>query len=245
MASACPQCGVEMEFAERDVRLRTGTCGGCQHEFTFVEGTTLPGVGTPRASAASPDAGEAGDSSSAASVEGLACPECGASMSVSLGEGGALDVQCSTCDTRTAYLPASERPAFVPRERPARRRDATEEDDRGPASSRPCRQCGAPLRFSTGDDGMLTGECDSCGNRFTLPPRREFGGGRDIDRRRPGGFGRGPPRGAGGPRRFGRDDRRGAGSRPPFRRRGKFDDRPRSDDDGDDRRRRRRPPRSE
>ena len=44
--------------------------------------------------------------------------------------------------------------------------------------ARPCRECGAPLRFSTGPDGAISGECDACGNKFTLPPKREgFRGG--------------------------------------------------------------------
>ena len=100
--------------------------------------------------------------------------------------------------------------------------------------SRPCRQCGAPLRFTTNEEGLLVGECEACGNRFTLPPRTEGG-------RREGGFGR-DDRGSRG-RRFGPPSGRSKGGRsyaPRGRsfRRYDSDEAPR---DRDRRRRRREP----
>ncbi len=61
MTSSCPDCGTSMEFDEREVHLRTGTCPSCSKEYAFVEGSTVSarlarapaGVPNPRRSSRS------------------------------------------------------------------------------------------------------------------------------------------------------------------------------------------------
>ena len=226
MSSTCPSCGAEMEFSERSVVLRTGTCPACAKEFAFVEGTTL-----------SDHLPESEETSGATPVgapirvaeEGPECEECGAPLRFRTGRGGRLLAICTDCEATTTFR--AERAATV-EEAPTQRGPAS-----GPAAGegphgRPCRKCGAPLRFSTDEEGLLVGECDSCGNRFTLPPRPQTGRDRDF-RGRPsyGGKGFRPPSGRGpyyrnrrseGYRPYRRDDRRGPASdedRPRRRRR--------------------------
>lgn len=218
-----------MEFEEHEVRLRTGTCPSCAKEFAFVEGTT---VSTRLGSAPSgPDAVAPGEEPpSEATAGGPECEECGSPQSVRDGRNGALEVTCPECETTTVFV---RQGTGDRRERgPERGRRFATEAPRG----RPCRQCGAPLRFSTGDDGMLVGECESCGNRFTLPPRPGGGGGSRGFRPGPR-YGRRdfrPGRGGGS-----RDTARGRERRPfrkgPPRDRGRYEDR-------DERPRRRRRP---
>jgi len=232
MTNSCPDCGASIEYEQREVRLRTGVCPSCTKEFAFLEGATVSSRLGALPAGAEPETG-ARASEAVAGEGGPECDECGSPLAFREGRDGSLEVICSECETTTVFVPKSE--AAPPRrERPTR---FDEDVPRG----RPCRKCGAPLRFSTGDDGMLVGECEACGNRFTLPPRPEGGGG---DRR----FGGNP--------RYGRPDfRRGPGGRPPYRGRGgSRDERPfrRSDrpgppryDSEDRRRKRRRPPRDE
>ena len=216
-----------MAFEEHEVRLRTGVCPSCSKEFAFVEGTTVSGrLGSPPAGGGAEPEGEEGLRTAAES--GLECEECGSPLSVRDGGHGSLEVACPECETTTIVVP-KRGPPREGRERPGR-------FDAEPPRGRPCRKCGAPLRFSTGEDGLLVGECDACGNRFTLPPRPE----RDRD-----------ARGYGGGRRFGRREySRGPGTeraypsqgqgRRPYRgadRRG----RARYEDDDRARKRRRRP----
>jgi len=179
---------------------------------------------------------------------GPECEECGSLLAFREGKNGSLDAVCADCGTTTVYVPqrAPGRPEMVfepperGRERPERGRERPERFDGGAPRGRPCRKCGAPLRFSTGDDGNLVGECDSCGNRFTLPPRADGGGG--------GGGGWGS---RGAPRYGRREFRPSAGGRPPYR--GRSGDRtgrpfrpsdrrgpPRGDDEDRPRKRRRR-----
>ncbi len=161
------------------------------------------------------------------------CEECGAPVAFRAGRNGTVLAVCTDCESTVVYRPEGaersreERPRFTPRDR------APASAEGGPRS-RPCRKCGAPLRFTTGDDGVLVGECDSCGNRFTLPPR-EGPGARPRYGGRPSFQGR-------------RDYRGGGGSRPPFRgrpggTRRAYPDRNRRDrsEDDDERPRRRRP----
>jgi DNA-directed RNA polymerase subunit M/transcription elongation factor TFIIS len=199
MANSCPECGTSMAFEEREVRLRTGTCPSCAREFAFVEGTTVssrlssPPAGPPSRSEGGPAVGEAAEG-------GPECEECGSLLSFREGKDGSLEAICADCATTTVFV---ERRAAL---KPERGRERPERFDSGGPRGRPCRKCGAPLRFSTGDDGMLVGECDSCGNRFALPPRSDRGG---------GGWGarQGPPYGR-------REFRPRPGSRPPYRGRG-------------------------
>ena len=217
-----------MDFEPREIRLRVGTCPSCSKEFAFLEGSEVPSRSSPPA----PQAGAAeqeSEESEETEVEGPECDECGSPLSVREGKAGTLEVSCSECETTTVYIPKREsgRPG---RAEESRGRFSSE----GPRS-RPCRQCGAPLRFSTGDDGSIVGECDSCGNRFTLPPR--------SDRGRNGGGFRGRPGSGGrdyrsGPR--GRPYYRGGGgdrAGPSYRRRDRRGP-PRDDDDRRKRRRR-------
>jgi ssDNA-binding Zn-finger/Zn-ribbon topoisomerase 1 len=227
MTNTCPDCGATMELEQREVRLRTGVCPACAKEFAFVEGEGIASrlSSPPSASEEEPE-GEAEDETTGGGPE---CEECGTPLAFRAAENGSLEVVCTECDTTTVFVPKSEavRP---PREAPPRFEG---EMPRG----RPCRRCGAPLRFSTGEDGLLVGECASCGNRFTLPPRPDRGGG-----------GRGY---RGAPRTGRRDFRRSPGGRPPYPGRGghrpfrRFDRRGGPRDEDEDRPRKRRRPRDE
>lgn len=190
----------------------TGTCADCHRVTTLVEGP-LP-LGT--AVAASGEATPASEDSSPESG-GPECAECGSLLTVSAREDGMLEVSCAECETTTTFVPEGSSPPRAPRDRGDRYERPRRRDDAGGAgmsNARPCRQCGAPLKFTTDDEGVLTGECSSCGNRFTLPPRRDGGFGR-TDR---GGGGSYRPR---GPPRYGRkpggwSSGGGAGGRPRY-----------------------------
>jgi len=220
-----------MELEQHEVRLRTGTCPACAKEFAFVEGSTVSShLGATKAADLGGDEAEEGPTE----VEegGPECDDCGSPLKFREGDHGSLAAICPECETTTVYVLKSEgRPG------PAEGRPRFEE---AAPRGRPCRQCGAPLRFSTGEDGLLVGECAACGNRFTLPPRP--------------GPGRGGGRFGGAPRFGRRDFRRGPGGRPPFpdrggdrpRRRFQRSDRERpSRPDEDERPRKRRRPRDE
>jgi hypothetical protein len=213
MANSCPDCGSTVEYADREVLLRTGTCASCGHAFTFVAGSALevgsPVVATPPAVGETPAPAEGGPE----------CAECGTPLIFRARSDGSIEANCEECESTTVFVPSTpdeRRPA--PRERPMREEREAPSGPRG----RPCRQCGAPLRFTTNDEGLLVGECDSCGNKFTLPPRDASDRGRSGDRGggRPGGRRFGPPRGrpswgrgtggpGRGPRTYGRDRRDG------------------------------------
>jgi hypothetical protein len=228
MASSCPDCGSAVEYTDREVRLRTGTCAACSHEFTFVAGTTIE-IGEPLKPGETPSRG----APAAPAVPGPECADCGTPLVFRARSDGSLEASCEECESTTLFVPSSQ----AEERRPSRGRPPREdrESSMGPGlRGRPCRQCGAPLRFTTNDEGSLVGECDSCGNKFTLPPREFSGGGRSSDRRpgRPGGSRYGPPRGRPsynrGPGGYNRRPR-------PYGR-----DRRESDDDDEDNRRRRR-----
>jgi len=193
----------------------SGTCGACHRVTTLVEGSLPLG-----AHEAAP--GEATAPADRAAREGAPeCAECGSLLAITASDDGLLEVHCSECETTTTFVPrGSER---APERRPTNRFERTGGPGEGRPNARPCRQCGAPLRFTTDENGVLTGECDACGNRFTLPPRRESRDDR-FPARRPSGYGRGA----------GRPDRRGG--RPYFPRESRGGDR-------DDRRRRPEPKR--
>jgi ssDNA-binding Zn-finger/Zn-ribbon topoisomerase 1 len=230
MGNTCPNCGTSMEFEEHEVRLRTGTCPSCTKEFAFVEGATVSS--RLRAPPSGPEGRPEATSAAGEAVEGgPECDECGSPLSFRAGKAGGIEAVCPECETTTVFVPQRSAPRFERAPERFERAPRFESSETEGPRSRPCRKCGAPLRFSTGDDGMLVGECESCGNRFTLPPREERGGGG----------------GRGGPRFGRREYRPGPGSRPPFRGRGgrpfRGSDRrgpPRSDDDDNRRKRRRR-----
>lgn len=233
MASTCPECGTSMSFEQREVRLRSGVCPSCAKEFAFVEGTTLSShLGSPP-SGATPRSEESA-AETAGTEGGPECEECGSPLSFREGRNRSLEAICVDCETTTVFVPREEAA------RPGRGREQPAQFDAGVPRGRPCRKCGAPLRFSTGDDGLLVGECEACGNRFTLPPRPDSGRGG-------GGYG-------GRPRYGRREFRPGRGPRPPYRsrdgdrggrpfRRSERGGPPRYDDE--DRRRKRRPRRDE
>jgi hypothetical protein len=235
MSNSCPGCGADVAFPARPAVLLQGKCAECgKVSMVIEEGAAMP--------PASGDAAPAGPM--------VACPQCGEGLTVLLTADGAIDTSCAGCGAQLRYLPESRMPREAPPRGPMRVRADTGGGDFGRPSTRPCRECGGPLRFSSGPDGLTVGECGSCGNRFTLPPRPDGGdrGDRGDRGRRPydrGGGGRSFPPGRGRPGSYGgRDDRRGppryGGGGGRFVRRGP----PRDDDreDRDDPRRRRRKP---
>jgi hypothetical protein len=228
MTSSCPGCGAEATFAARPAVILEGTCASCgKTSLVIEEGVATGGEATP---VAAPTA--------------LECSECDGALSLQRSADGGLETRCAGCGAVARYAVESDRPRerrFTPRYAPGGGDEGRERPDR--PASRPCRECGGPLRFSTAPDGMTVGECGSCGNRFTLPPRPygRNGGGPPSDRR----FGRSFPPGRGRPGGWGdRGDRRGP-PRPrtggaPYERRGPRRDAPSGDSD-DPRERRRRP----
>lgn len=228
MPSSCPGCGAQMEFVDKEVHLRTGRCDSCGDEFALLAGTTLP---VPRS-----EEGESGPTAAPAAPEVPLpeCEECGSPLALRRRHDGSIEARCGECESTTIYVPRAEAEEEEEEEAGPRPRRRAPEGPGGPRG-RPCRQCGAPLRFSTNEEGLLVGECDSCGNRFTLRPR-EGGSGRDSGRFRRGGGGpRGRPYGdrRGGPRWGGPS--RGGGRSPRKFRRDSYDS-----EDADPRTRRRR-----
>jgi len=217
MSTNCPDCGTTMEFEARDVHLRTGVCPSCAKEFAFLEGSTVASRLGALPSVAGSEAEGESDQGSAAGIEGFECAECGSPLSVRGGRSGTLEVSCEECDVTTVFVPQPEggRADRVPRGREGPRKSFDTDSPRG----RPCRKCGNPVRISTREDGVVVGECESCGNRFTLPPRsRDGGGGGRFDRGSRYGrsdYRRGPGRGR--PYAGRRDDRGGSYGRPERR----------------------------
>lgn len=233
MPSSCPDCGAEMEFQSQSARLLSGTCPDCGKASMVLEGIE-PGT---RAPVGAPEAGEAAAAAvvgPSADANAPVCAECGGPLTIrSVGDSG-LEASCRGCSTTVSYVVS--RPSAGP-ERVERTFRKPFDGSARPAS-RPCRECGGPLRFTTGDDGLVMGECSSCGNRFTLPPRREDNRRGGLAPRRGGGFGRGPPGAGSRPRSRGGWSPPRGGDRPSsYRRRA-----PRRDDDeeSEDRPRRRR-----
>lgn len=245
MADVCPDCGAEAGFVERNARVLQGSCAGCGRTFTIVQEVSADaGAFPPAAPAATPGVSEEGPAAPAPpTAPGPACGVCGSSLALRSMSETSFEARCGSCGTAFTYVLATSPGGFARAPFPARRGPAEEGGPRyGAPRSRPCRECGGPLRFTTDPDGNVTGECTSCGNRFTLPPRREFGGGRGDrgDRRGPARSysraSRGPGRWS--PRREGDRPRPFNSNGPAYRRRER---RPEPDDDEDDSRRRRRP----
>lgn len=224
--SSCPECGAEVAYSVEEARVLTGTCDACHKVTTLLQGTVPLGTGS--------GSGATGESAPA-TAEGLECSECGSALTVEASTDGSLEVRCPECETVARFVPEGAKTEDRD-DRPPRRefRDRGDRPRGGAPNSRPCRQCGAPLTFTTDENGQLTGECSSCGNRFTLPPRRDrfSGGGRS-----------GPPRyggrSSGGYNRGGGRGWSSGGS--GYRGGGRSDRRRDADSDDDDRPRRRRP----
>ncbi|MCI4363658.1 MAG: hypothetical protein L3K13_05065 [Thermoplasmata archaeon] len=199
---ACPSCGSTLEYEHSPAELETATCATCERQFTLV----TPGTGPATLVSESTEEPAAGPG-----LVGPECEECGEPMQVEFKGSSRVSLTCEECSRTVTLLPSEGPAAPAPRFERIERREGS----RGPpraSVSRPCRQCGAPLRFSTDDDGNTVGECEACGNRFTLPPREN--GGRGGGSFRKGGFRPRPDGGGGGyGRRAGTYDRRG----PPRR----------------------------
>ncbi len=237
MTSTCPDCGTAVEVSVRSARMMSGTCPDCGRPMLVIqeisplagdeaaaEGTTVvaPGVSPP-----APD--------------GPTCGKCHAPVGFRSTDEEGIEAVCRSCGTTVAYVLAEadrEAPSYPPSDRGRRPPPRPRDREFGSAPpTRPCRECGGALRFSTNPDGTVAGECSSCGNRFSLPPRSEGrgrggGGGWSGDRRGGGGFR------PGGRREWTPGGGRGRG--PPdggFRRRPSF--RRADSGDRDDRRRRR------
>lgn len=248
MPSSCPGCGAAVEFAPRTVHAVHGTCAACGGTFTVLEsgsGMSPPGVPIEAGVPESPPAADIGGSASgrgAGAPPGPPCAQCGTPLALRSWTADLARAVCPDCgatiEYRTMSLPRA------PRGRPGGGFEARGSPrDLSAPRSRPCRECGGPLTFSTDASGVVTGSCASCGNRFTLPPRS------DRDRRGPpgrtGGFSRGyAPRFQRPKGRYG-----DSGDRPPRRGppRRTFGRRSEDDDDEDTgfRERRRRRPREE
>lgn len=226
-----------MEFTSQPAQMLTGACPGCGHSFTLLEGVVAPGRRAD--STADEPVGSVAGPSIATALAGPPCSVCGAALTVTASAGG-LDAVCSGCSSTFQFVLRSD--AEPPPRRAPSRGSFRNEDQGGYGAprARPCRECGGPLQFTTSPEGLVTGTCASCGNRFTLPPRRDdrgpSRGGRPGGRggyaprpRSGGGWGRGGERT--GPPRY--------GSRPSsFRRReSRRDD---DEDEGSVNRRRRR-----
>jgi len=208
MGGSCPSCGAPAEFAPQGAVVLQGTCPECGGQFTVVRNTSTVTGGAPDSSQPSPPARVASGAGwipptpKTGSGPGPVCAVCGSSLVLRSWSETAVEAACSACSATVMY-----RSIPIPEESGARTSRGHTSRDRdlafGPSSGRPCRECGGPLRFSTDADGSLVGECPKCGNRFTLPPRRESG-------RRPEGF-RGRPRRFGG----GVPERYSSRGRPP------------------------------
>jgi hypothetical protein len=225
MARTCPDCGTSVEYASRSAYVLTGSCGQCGLVLTVVQdapGTAVAPPSSGAAAAATPRTGSEPP-----------CPSCSAPLTLRGDGSGGIDGTCEACGASVSFVPAGAPPrgertrpgTFERGERPTGRAPD------GPNRARPCRECGGPLSFTTNPDGTVAAECASCGNRFVLPPRREYG-----DRRAGGSgprrFDRGGPPRFGGPRGVRPYDRR-----PPRR----FPARRDRDDDDEEERPRRRP----
>lgn len=176
MPSTCPDCGSSMEFASQPARLLTGSCSGCGHSFTMLEGVVEPGQTARGGGAGSPDRKRPMEGVVPSS--GPLCTLCGARLEISASPGGLTGV-CSGCSTSFQFLLLSGDEGA---DRGPFRRPGFRQNNREVAAgtrARPCRNCGGPLQFTTSPEGLVTGTCASCGNRFTLPPRQERGAGRE------------------------------------------------------------------
>ncbi len=214
MTNSCPSCGSTVEFARSTREVLRGDCSACGHAFTILEseGPTVE-IGAPSGPEVSRDVDRANPGEASEVVLGPKCADCGTSLTFEPSGGAELIGKCPDCESNYTFSLATQ-PSFERNERWRPREERSFGPRRqGPPQARPCRQCGAPLSFSTGPDGSVVGQCAACGNRFSLPPRRD-------DRFRPGG--RGPPRGRPEGRygfaasRFRND--RSDGGRPPWTR---------------------------
>ncbi|MCI4335092.1 MAG: hypothetical protein L3K04_05660 [Thermoplasmata archaeon] len=192
---ACPSCGSALEYEHSPAELESATCGTCERQFTLV----TPGSGPATLVSESTE-----EEAETAAGPAMACSECGGSMQLDLSRAGQILATCDSCEHRVTFLASDGKRPWTPR---AGREERGPPRDRDSAAgpSRPCRKCGGALQFSRDEEGNTVGECESCGNRFTLPPREDRGGPpRSYGRGRSdaGGGYRGRP--SGPPRSYGR-----------------------------------------
>lgn len=233
MPKSCPECGAAVEFTSQKTEVLQGECTACHHAYVLLPvESPIEHLGAAEGAKEAEEAAEELDEEEEESL--LPCPTCGEGLELETAGPDRLTATCGSCGAVVRFRRESEEaegeePMARPMRGPSRRGDAGAE----PPRARPCRQCGAPLRFETNADQTVTGRCESCGNEFTLPPRREGGGAR-FGRGGGGGYSR-FPRGGGrfGKPRFGG---RSEGPRRGGRFRGSRDD----DHEGTERRRRRR-----
>jgi len=195
VSGSCPDCGADVEFATREVQLTSGTCPDCGKTSIVIAGGGAASVDLPPGAVPGARAESGDDEETVGS--GVGCPRCGEPLQVESITETAFSASCAGCHGHFSFSSGEgrgemERPRSYDRPRSFGR--DSDGDSGGRPPSRPCRECGGPLRFSTAPDGSVVGECSSCGNRFNLPPRR------DGPRGRPG-YGnprRGYDRGGGG-----------------------------------------------
>ncbi|HXQ95061.1 MAG TPA: hypothetical protein VN864_07865 [Thermoplasmata archaeon] len=242
MSVSCPECGGDVPVATRTIPVLAGTCPGCSREVLLLSpGTTpIPGVEIPKA--APEEESEDAPTASAVTLPHPGDDDCEGTLQLEAVGADRLVGVCSDCGEEFTFRlftegQEEEAPRPPPRERPPMGRSFAPRGDRdeGAAPTRPCRQCGGALSFDTGADGTVTGHCASCGNTFSLAPRRDRGGGGGGGGGR-GGYGsyggRGRSYGGGGGGGYrGRPSGGGGGGRYG----------PRRDDGGQDERRKRRP----
>jgi hypothetical protein len=223
MSISCPECGGDVPAERRTIAVLAGACSNCSREVVLLSpgSTPLAAVPLPSAPAAPAEAPSAG-----VAIPHPGDDDCDGTLTLEVAAPNRLVGVCTDCGEEFVFQLAgdadeeAEAPA-APMARPRRppMRDMGERGGPRMANARPCRQCGGPLSFETGEDGTVTGHCASCGNTFSLAPRRDSGPGRFSDRRGGGGgggggFDRRRSGGGGGwrPRPSGRFDRRGGDS---------------------------------
>jgi DNA-directed RNA polymerase subunit RPC12/RpoP len=205
----CPQC--HQSFSIVPHRAEGGAEGSGPAE-EIVPLPTLGEVGETEDEPAAPRPGKGGSSEDEDEKEGAkaddetpVCGTCGSELTFRAADEVTIEVFCAQCEETTRFRAesAAPPPERAPRER-IERPERSDRRERGPERSwsdapraRGCRRCGGPIDFETLPDGGRVGVCRNCGNRFTLPPRRdgpdERGGGRYPQRRSY--QSRGPPRG--------------------------------------------------
>lgn len=209
MSDSCPKCGSAIELASRPVTVRTGKCTSCEANITYLEGTEeipIPSGGHAVGAALEVESGdEAGEDGEEETT--LKCSNCGGDLELSIGAGNSIEATCTECQNEQRYVLEGMAAARPPaRDDEGGRRPWGRSERSGPGGpagppARPCRECGGALKFTTLPDGMVQGECTSCGNKFVLPPRRDDR--RGGDRGRGGYGGRSNYRSGGGGGRYG------------------------------------------
>ena len=181
---ACPQCHHTFSLLPHDAPSETGGPAAVPDAgIDALAGTELPetpagsGEGETRPPRAAKGAKAAGDDDGETPV----CGTCGSDLVFRAADEVTIEVYCPQCEETTRFRAESAEPPAPtrePRERFERRgarpeRGGRDRDDGDRPPPRGCRRCGGPIDFETTPDGGRVGVCRNCGNRFTLPPRRD------------------------------------------------------------------------